>query len=583
MNTSTSGRMKAVLFALVLVMATATSAGKVLALENYEVEWKKSFGGGYTDSFRGITIAGDGGYVAVGSSRSTDQDMSGLHKVAANNDNDATIVKYSRTGDVEWKKTFGGNSHESFSDVTTTGDGGYVAVGASSSTDQDMAGLSKVGSDAIIVKYDAEGEVEWKKSFGGVNGDSFDSVIVVNDGGYIAVGNSSSGSDDMLGLKKGGITDAIIVKYDVDGEVEWKKSFGGNGDQDGYVGAVATDDGGCVAIGTFNSSDQDMAGISKGGLDAVIVKYSSHGDIEWKNSFGGSSMDSFGGIVVTEDGGYVVAGGSNSTDQDLTGLNKGGTDAIIVKYDTGGEVEWKKSFGGSSTDDFSGIVVTEDGGYVVAGGSNSTDQDLTGLNKGGHDAIIVKYDAEGEVEWKKSFGGGNTDYFYGIVVDGGGGFAAVGTSASADQDMTGLHKIQVNSNEDAIIVKYLDMSEPVGTVTSDAEGTECFIVTVTLKTNVPIETPGGWVKANSRTFTKAYSENTSEEVALVGLNGLNGTILVVVDSIVCSPGEQPKPPTSKSNLKTPDTGMSLVFGLVTLGEVLFVVVGLAVFFRMREA
>ena len=524
MNTSTSGRMKAVLFALVLVMATATSAGKVLALENYEVEWKKSFGGGYTDSFRGITIAGDGGYVAVGSSRSTDQDMSGLHKVAANNDNDATIVKYSRTGDVEWKKTFGGNSHESFSDVTTTGDGGYVAVGASSSTDQDMAGLSKVGSDAIIVKYDAEGEVEWKKSFGGVNGDSFDSVIVVNDGGYIAVGNSSSGSDDMLGLKKGGITDAIIVKYDVDGEVEWKKSFGGNGDQDGYVGAVATDDGGCVAIGTFNSSDQDMAGISKGGLDAVIVKYSSHGDIEWKNSFGGSSMDSFGGIVVTEDG-----------------------------------------------------------GYVVAGGSNSTDQDLTGLNKGGHDAIIVKYDAEGEVEWKKSFGGGNTDYFYGIVVDGGGGFAAVGTSASADQDMTGLHKIQVNSNEDAIIVKYLDMSEPVGTVTSDAEGTGCFIVTVTLKTNVPIETPGGWVKANSRTFTKAYSENTSEEVALVGLNGLNGTALVVVDSIVCSPEEQPKPPASKSNPKSPDTGIGLVLGWVTLGEMLFVVVGLAVFFRMRKA
>jgi hypothetical protein len=183
--------------------------------------------------------------------------------------------------DVVWKKNFGGSDQDGYNSVTTVSDG-IIAVGYSykgSFGNGDWGEVTgKGGDDAIIVKYDNEGNVVWKKNFGGNEYDRYSSVTTVSDG-IIAVGCSypgSFGNGDWGGVTGKGSSDAIIVKYDNTGNVVWKKNFGGNNIDEYY--SVTTVSDGIIAVGDAypGSGSGDWGGVTgKGGSDAVIVKYTS--------------------------------------------------------------------------------------------------------------------------------------------------------------------------------------------------------------------------------------------------------------------------------------------------------------------
>jgi len=479
------------------------------------LEWNKNFGGSDLDLFDSVASTPDGGYIAVGRSKSDDGDLTGL----SNGYDDAVIVKYNSDGEIEWNRNFGGSDEDRFMSVTLASGGGYVVAGYSSSDDGDLAGLNRDGDDAIIVEYSSNGTLVWNKSFGGSDSDIFHSVISTSDGGYIAVGSSSSYDGDLNGLNDGN-WDAIIVKFGTNGTLEWAKSFGGGnnsefysvaptidggyiavgGSQDwwysydyphgwhvDYNGIIAkysrddmlqwnknfggknddwfysvasTPDGGYIAVGCSYPDDDDddddddldlaILKLNNGSCDAIIVKYSSDGTLEWNKNFGGSDEDRFISVTLASGGGYVVAGYSYSTNGDLTGLNKGNYDAIIAKYSSTGTLEWNKNFGGSDSDGFNSIAPTPDGGYIAAGWSSSTNGDLTGLNNGNLDAIIVKFSANGALEWAKNFGGSEYDSFNSVALTPDGGYIVAGCSYSTDGDLAGLDMNEM----DAIIIKY---------------------------------------------------------------------------------------------------------------------------------
>jgi hypothetical protein len=106
-------------------------------------------------------------------------------------------------------------------------------------------------------------------------------------------------------------------------------------------------------------------------------KQKSPPSIEWQISLGGSADDWAYSIQQTNDGGYIIAGYSASTDGDVTG-NQGSADYWIVKLDPNGAIEWEKSLGGSDYDYATSIQQTKDNGYIIAGYSYSTDGDVTG-------------------------------------------------------------------------------------------------------------------------------------------------------------------------------------------------------------
>ncbi|MDD2435377.1 MAG: prepilin-type N-terminal cleavage/methylation domain-containing protein [Bacilli bacterium] len=403
---------------------------------NNAITFNINYGGSSNDYFYNIIEVSDG-YVTIGYSESTDGDLTGLNKGGR----DAIIVKYDLNGNVIWKKNYGGSSEDYFEGIIEVNDG-YIVTGRTNSTDGDLAGISKGGGDAIIVKYDKNGNIIWNKTYGGSFTEHFYDIISVNNG-YVVVGFSNSTNGDLTGLNKGG-SDSIIVKYDLSGNVIWKKNYGGSS-TDYFKNIILTSDGYTV-VGNSSSTDGDLTGLNKGLNDAIIVKYDLTGNVVWKKNYGGSSEDYFKNIILVSDG-YTVVGNSSSTDGDLTGLNKGLSDAVIVKYDLTGNVVWKKNYGGNTGDDFNAVALASDG-YVTTGFSNSTNGDLTGLNKGLSDAIIVKYDLTGNIVWKKSFGGSGSEYFYNIesVID---GYALVGFSDSINGDLTGLNK----GLSDAVIFK----------------------------------------------------------------------------------------------------------------------------------
>jgi uncharacterized repeat protein (TIGR02543 family) len=185
----------------------------------------------------------------------------------------------------------------------------------------------------------------------------------------------------------------------------------------------------------------------KGQDDAIIVKFNEGGDIAWVKNYGGSSYEEFYSVVAAKDGGYVAVGYTGSTNGDLS-YTHGGGDFLIAKFDQNGEKQWMKNFGGSLYDDLMDVTKAPGGGYVAAGISSSNDGDLAG-HKGANDAVIFKFTENGNKVWMKNFGGSQNDAFFSITQATGGGFLAVGGSESIDGDIPGNRDVQ-----DAIIMKF---------------------------------------------------------------------------------------------------------------------------------
>ncbi|MCL2041236.1 MAG: T9SS type A sorting domain-containing protein [Bacteroidales bacterium] len=474
------------------------------------VQWKNNFGGSGRDDYNAVATLPDG-IVAVGGSMYTsfgNGDWEGIPSKGGT-DYDAIIVKYDNAGNVVWKKNFGGKSQDVFDGVTIVPDG-IVAVGCSwhdSFGNGDWVGVpSKLGvGDAIIVKYDYDGNVLWKKNFGGMAWDEFYGVTTVSDG-VVAVGLSQKESFNSAGdwadeNSNVGYADAIIVKYNNNGDVVWKKHFGGFGDGGTYVSggdfynAVTAVSDGIVAVG-YSRGDcfgtGDWFGVAgKGDDDAIIVKYDNNGNVMWKKNFGGSSIEEYYAVTAVTDG--IVAAGYSVQDSfgngDWIGVTgKGGNDAIIVKYDNDGNVLWKKNFGGGfgetlstrSEDMFIGLSTVPDG-IVAAGHSAILPEGGTGdwegvAGNGGIDAIIVKYDNDGNVLWKKHFGGSGTvegyfgnDYYNAVTVVSD-GIVAVGESPNSSFGTGDWTGVTGKGGIDATIVKYLTGSSISGYVGESGGG-----------------------------------------------------------------------------------------------------------------
>ena len=152
---------------------------------------------------------------------------------------------------------------------------------------------------------------------------------------------------------------------------------------------------------------------------------------------GGSGEDGASAIQTTTDGGYIVVGYSSSNNGNVTG-NHGGDDYWIVKLDAIGTIQWQKSLGGSGSDSAVSVQTSLDGGYLVAGSSTSSDGNVIG-NHGSNDNWLVKMDAIGNLQWQKSLGGSGSDVGYSIQQSSDGGYVVAGWTDSNNGDVTGNH------------------------------------------------------------------------------------------------------------------------------------------------
>ncbi len=321
----------------------------------------------------------------------------------------------------------------------------------------------------------------WGRSLGTDSGSEIKDVINTSDNGFIAVGNYSSqkeidlGNNQSLPVSEG--YDAMMIKYNLDSVVEWTNVISGT--NNAFIEKIfETSDGGYIVGGYFQSTANFGNGItltSNGSKDALIVKYTSEGNVEWAKSFGGTAEDSISAVSETSDGGYIVGGYFKSSSVDLesgvTLNNKNNDetkDGIIVKYNNKGTIEWAHVIGGTKNDEIKSIAINKDGNIMIAGYFMSMNVTLTDgfdlINESpdieySSDAMILKYDNSGKLIWTKTIGSKSRDEINSIISCSDGGFAIGGVTYNSSLDMGNGKVLSIMSWSGGILGKYNENGE----------------------------------------------------------------------------------------------------------------------------
>ena len=412
-----------ILFFLGLLSVTAQFPGtSVMPLK----ETRNIFGGTQNDSAYSVAKTSDGGYIIAGLSSSNDGDVSGNH-----GNEDFWVVKFNKTGNIEWSKTFGGTGQDIANSIIETTDGGYAVAGSSSSNDGNVSGNHGGTSDIWVIKLNNVGTLQWQKTFGGTSADLAYSLIQTSDGGYTIAGHTNSNDGDVSGNH--GSYYFWVIKLSSIGTLQWQKTFGGT-DDDLVRSIILNSDGSYTLAGRSRSNDGDVSGNHGGASDIWVIKINNVGTLQWQKTFGGTSSDIVYSIIQTSDGGYAVAGTTQSNNGNVSG-NHGLFDSWVIKISGTGTLQWQKTFGGTSYDSAYSIIQTSDGGYTIAGTTQSSDGDLS-VNYGDVDIWVIKINNMGALQWQKVFGGTNTDYAY-SVISYQNGYLISGESNSDNGDIVG--------------------------------------------------------------------------------------------------------------------------------------------------
>jgi len=328
---------------------------------------------------------------------------------------------------IEWQKCYGGRSYDQANFIFQAKDKGYFLIMTTQSSEEDIPGGA--GDDDIwIVKLSADRNIVWQRRLGGMYKDVACQAQQTADGGFIVTAWTSSVDGNVTGAH-GGI-DIWILKLKPDGKIQWGNCYGGSSDD--FPKCVRqTKDGGYIIAG-YTNSDNGNVSKNNGRTDIWVLKLKPNGKIEWKKCLGGSKNDYAYSIRQTDDGGYILAGGTYSGDGDIK-ENRGSSDLWVVKLDGSGKIESQGSFGGSNYDIATDIFPLKDGGYIVAGSTQSVDGDVKG-NHGSSDAWVLKISSDYEIVWQKCYGGGNSDYFD-YIVPAEDGYLLAGGASSGDGDL----------------------------------------------------------------------------------------------------------------------------------------------------
>lgn len=411
-----------------------------------ELDFIKNFGGSGNESAQAIIKTTDGGFAILGYTGSTNGDIS----TKAKEENDYWLLKFDENSNLQWNKTYGGSKDDIGQSLAQTSDGGFILTGYSMSSDGD-ASNNEGFHDNWILKLDAQGNLEWETSYGFSGHDHSYDILEASQGGYFftgflditsarADGNTEKGNS----LTSHGVGEFWGTKIDEEGTVQWRGYFGGT-NNDRAHGVVQTKDGGFVMAGFTESDDFDISN-TNGSYDFWVVKVDSFGNLIWEKSFGGEGIEVSYDIAKTSDNGFVVVGNTFSTNGDIL-LNHGESDMWMIKLDEEGDLIWEQTYGGSQFDLAQAVVQSKDGGFLITGNTKSDDKDSS-LNNGENDIWLVKTNAFGDLVWEKSFGGSGLDFGFDLLENTDGSILIVGESSSTD-----FGSISSKGNSDLILLK----------------------------------------------------------------------------------------------------------------------------------
>ncbi len=289
-----------------------------------------------------------------------------------------TPASFPTPAEIEWTRTYGGSATEYGSSLIQTVDGGYALAGRTESY-----GAGKI--DIWLVKTDAQGIMQWNRTFGGSASDSPSSLLQTMDGGFLIAGHTHSYG--------AGFSDIWLVKTDAQGIMQWNQSYGGTA-FDYAWSLIQTTDGGFAMAGKTNS-------FGNGDWDMWLVKTNTNGSAQWTRTFGSIYSEGVSSVIQTIDGGFILVGYTDS-------YGCGMDDIWAVKTDENGNIQWTRTYGGLDHDRARGIIQTADGGLALIGETCSFNASRT-------DIWLVRTDANGNVQWNRTYGGIQSEQVSSII------------------------------------------------------------------------------------------------------------------------------------------------------------------------
>lgn len=310
---------------------------------------------------------------------------------------------------ITFERWYGGNSRDYGHSVAQTPQGGYIVAGETSS-------YGSGTYDVYLIRTNGYGDTIWTKTYGGTSIDYGRSVIQTTDGGCAVAGSRLPDG--------GGYFDVYLIKTDSLGDSLWARTYGG-GPHDYGTSVSQTADGGYIIAGYAEHEPYFH--------DVYLVKTDSLGNTSWTKTYGGIYDERGMSVSPTEDGGYIVAGSTNS-------FGAGSDDIYLLKTDSLGDSLWARTYGDTGYDAGESVAQTTDGGFIITGFTYS-------FGGGQRDVYLIKTDSLGDTTWTRTYGDTEADGGESVMQTSEGGYIVAGFTSHAI-DSYDVYLIKTDANGD---------------------------------------------------------------------------------------------------------------------------------------
>jgi len=366
---------------------------------------------GYHDYGESVQQTSDNGYI-----------ITGFSVYQSTIDRKALMVKTDEYGNLIWEKYYNNFQNTAGYCVRETTDGGYINVGY-------IENSVLQSTNVYVTRFDNMGDTLWTKIFNHDIRDRGMSIRQTIDGGYIIAGFTC----DSMGLG----CDVYLIKINSLGDTEWIKTIGGPTSDQAYCIEQTFDNGFVILGSTFSNGNRDI----------YLIKTNENGDTLFTKTYGGNNTDNAYSVKQTSDGGYIMVGETIS-------FNSGENyyDMYLIKTDEIGDTLWTKRYGGEGWDVGKSIDLTDDGGYIITGHTES-------YGKSYGNVLVMKTDYLGDEIWTQTYGGNGVDWGKSIQQTDDGGFIIAGSSSSYSDGHNDVYLIKLNEQGTLDIPKGTDSRE----------------------------------------------------------------------------------------------------------------------------
>jgi FlgD Ig-like domain/Beta-propeller repeat len=379
--------------------------------------WSKRFGGNQNDTPNGLAIDPSGNILTAGYYR--DVVNFGGSPLTSTGATDIYLAKFAADGTHLWSKSFGQGFDNDFAySVTSDPSSNVYLTGLVGSQGVDFGGGTLAGlgnTDVFLAKFDALGNHIWSQRFGGTFSDA--AIAVALDASNNVLITGYFGNTAAFGgstLTSAGGNDIFVAKYNSGGVHQWSKRFGAVGYEQGN--SVKVDAAGNVYVFGIFQNTVDFGGgglVSAGGSDIFLMKLDPNGNYLWAKRFGSFGDDGAYRLQV-ESGGNIYFAGSFLGTVNFGGgalVSAGNSDAVVAKFDGNGNHIWSQRYG-SGGDDYATSIAQDGAGNVYFAGLFSGTVDLGGggtASVGGFDGFLAEVTSNGAYLWDRRAGGPGND------------------------------------------------------------------------------------------------------------------------------------------------------------------------------